>query len=185
MPPDDARIWPYLIACLAVFLIYRRMRRNFGPQRMLPVRMRVRLVFLALLAASMVPLAAQSGTFLAAELAGVVGGAALGVWGAERTRYQLQNDQLYYVPHTYTGIAVSLLFLGRLVYRLVQWYAAAPAQRPVGGPGSALAMRTPVTVALLFLVIGYYACYYGMLLRKRTRISPEDLEASASSAASP
>jgi hypothetical protein len=29
------------------------------------------------------------------------------------------KERLHYMPHTYAGIAVSLLFLGRLVYRLV------------------------------------------------------------------
>ena len=38
-------------------------------------------------------------------------------------------------------------------------------------------VRSPLTVALIFVVVGYYVCYYAMVLWKSKRISPEDLEA--------
>jgi hypothetical protein len=41
------------------------------------------------------------------------------------------------------------------------------------------------TVGLLFVVVGYYVCYYGMLLWKSKRISPEDLEVNPTPAALP
>ena len=53
------------------------------------------------------------------------------LWGAWRTRFLLRGSQLQLrVPHTYTGIAVSLLFLGRLAFRSVQVYGSAQARRP-------------------------------------------------------
>jgi hypothetical protein len=38
--------------------------------------------------------------------------------------------------------------------------------------------QSPFTVGLLCVVIGYYVCYYGLVLFKSTRIGPEDLEVS-------
>jgi hypothetical protein len=179
---DYSRIWPYVIAVLAVLLIYRRFRRSFGRQPIRPVRMNLRIVILLVLGCSLLPLALKSGQFLMTELAGLAAGIALGVWGAERTRYQSYNGHLHYVPHTYTGVAVSLLFVGRMVYRMVELYSM---DRSSGSSGMEVAsqgfpppqmMRSPLTVGLLFAVIGYYVCYYGIVLWKSKRVSPEELE---------
>ena len=135
MQTDYSRIWPYAIAGLAVLLIYRRFRRSFGRQPMRPARMWIRIVLLILLSCSLLPSALQSAQFLLAELAGAMAGMALGFWGARHTRFAMYEGRMHYVPHTYTGIAVSLLFIGRLVYRLVEWYGQNGA--PGAGAGAA------------------------------------------------
>jgi hypothetical protein len=184
MQVDYSRIWPYAIAGLAVLLIYRRFRRSFGRQPMLPVRMWIRIALLILLSCSLLPSAFKSGQFLLAELAGAIVGIALGFWGARHTRYATYG-RLHYVPHTYTGVAVSLLFIGRLVYRVVEWYS----QNGALGGAAAVApppmVRSPLTVGLIFVVVGYYVCYYAMVLWKSKRISPEDLEAVPAPTAAP
>ena len=92
------------------------------------------------------------------------------------------------MPHTYTGVAVSLLFIGRLVYRGVEWYSQ---NGELGGAGAASRgiapsmVRSPLTVALIFAVVGYYVCYYAVVLWKSKRISPEDLEAVPAPTAAP
>ena len=40
-------------------------------------------------------------------------------------------------------------------------------------------VQSPLTVGILFVLIGYYLCYYGWLLWKSKHIAPEDLEAAA------
>jgi|SRR5450631_795140 hypothetical protein len=189
MPADYSRIWPYVIAGLAVLLIYRRFRRSFGRQPIRPVRMWIRIGLLTVLGCSLLPAAFKSGQFLVAELTGAMAGTALGFWGARHTRYATYEGRLHYVPHTYTGVAVSLLFIGRLVYRMVDWYSqnralggAAVASQGIGSPSM---MRSPLTVGLIFVVVGYYVCYYAVVLWKSKRISPEDLEAVPTPTAAP
>jgi hypothetical protein len=180
MHDDYSRIWPYVIACLAVLLIYRRFRRSFGRQPMRPVRMWIRIAVLTLLGCSLLPYAFKSGQFLLAELAGAMAGTALGFWGARHTRYATYEGRLHYVPHTYTGVAVSLLFIGRLVYRFVELYSQNGALAGMVDPSSGIApamVRSPLTVGLIFVVVCYYVVYYAMLLWKSKRISPEDIEA--------
>jgi hypothetical protein len=190
MQPDYSRIWSYLIAAFAVWIIYRRFRRNFGRQLLRPARMWLRVGILTALGCSLLPLALKSAAFLSAELAGLCVGVALGVWGAKRTRYQMIEGQLHYAPHTYTGVAVSLLFLGRLVYRFVEWYSlghapgAAESTEPASNFAPPMMVQSPFTVALFFVLIGYYVCYYGVLLWKCKHMTAEDLEA-PSTAASP
>jgi hypothetical protein len=94
------------------------------------------------------------------------------------------RDKLHYVPHTYTGIAVSLLFLGRVVYRLVQVYStvhtthasAVNAADPANGFGSSGMVRSPLTVGLFFVLMGYYVCYYGLVLWKSKHLNVADIE---------
>jgi hypothetical protein len=187
MPEDISRIWPYAIAIIAVFLIYRRLRRSFGRQIVSHGRMGIRIGLLLVLGASLLPAALQGAEFLAAELGGLVVGVVLGMWGARHTRYVTLEGRLHYVPHTITGVAVSLLFIGRLVYRLVEVYSIERASGGTLDPGQAFAspamVKSPLTIGLLFVVVGYYVCYYSLVLWKSKRIGPEDLEAARTSTA--
>jgi hypothetical protein len=194
MQGDFSQIGPFLLAALVVFIIYRRFRRNFGRQLLSPGRMKYRMVVLAVIGCLLLSMTLRSGQYLAAIVGGVAAGVGLGLWGAERTRFQMYGERLHYIPHTYTGIAVSLLFLGRLVYRVAQVYAGA--HTPSGAHGlptnaadpsqpfaAASMVRSPLTVAIVFVLIGYYVCYYSLVLRKSKHLKPEDIEIAASTAA--
>jgi hypothetical protein len=182
---DVSQIGPFLIALLVLFAIYRRFRRSFGQQPLRPVRMQVRIVLLLIVGCLLLPSAFRSTAFLAAVLAGIVAGVALALWGAAQTRFLRVSGKLYYVPHTYTGIAVSFLFLGRLVYRLIQVYgnfhathaaAADPANQAFAPAGM---LRSPLTLGLYFVLMGYYVCYYSMVLWKSKRVVAEDVSLAA------
>jgi hypothetical protein len=182
MPADYSRIWPVIIAMLAVLMIYRRFRRNFGRQPVRPLRMSLRMGLLIVVGVSLVPLVTRGGQFLLAQMLGAAAGVALALWGAQRTRYVKQDEQLFYVPHTYAGIAVSLLVLGRIVYRIAQVYAMGSVSGAGSSAASASGMRplsmvqSPLTAGLFFVLIGYYVCYYGQVLWKSKHLKPEDLE---------
>jgi hypothetical protein len=175
MQPDFSQIGPLLVAALVVFSVYRRLRRSFGQQLLLPSRMIVRIVLLLVIGAVLVPMALRGSAYAGALCAGVLAGVALAVWGAARTRFVRLEDRLYYVPHTYTGIAVSMLFVGRLVYRLVQVYGAmhaTPAAGAAAAPSAAAGLvSSPLTLGLFFVVMGYYVCYYSVVLRKSKHIA--------------
>jgi cytochrome b561 len=114
--------------------------------------------------------------FLLQELGGVIVGAALALWGASRTRFETENGRRYYIPHTYTGIAVTLLFVGRLIYRFTQSSAVAAAgdSATTGGPKAAI--QSPLTIGIFFVLIGYYVCYYSWVLWKSRQVTTADLE---------
>jgi hypothetical protein len=183
---DFSQIVAYLTAILVVFLIYRRLRRSFGQQPLRPVRMSVRIVLLFVVGCLLLPAAFRSAAFLSAVLAGTVAGVSLAMWGVARTRFLRVSNQLYYVPHTYTGIAVSLLFLGRLVYRLVQVYGNVHSPHPAGADAAnqafapASMVQSPLTVGLFFVLMGYYVCYYSMVLWKSKRVVAEEAGLSTS-----
>jgi hypothetical protein len=182
---DFWQIGPFLIAILLVFLIYRRFRRNFGQQPLRPVRMGVRILLLLVVGCLLLPSALHSAAYLYAVLGGFAAGIALGVWGAARTRFVRAANQLFYVPHTYTGMAVSFLFLGRLIYRLVQAYGNMHAAHPAGPDSSnqtfapASMLQNPPTLGLFFVLMGYYVCYYSIVLWISKRVVADEAGLSA------
>jgi hypothetical protein len=189
MPPDFSQIGSLLFSALVVFAIYRRFRRTFGRQQLRPGRMTLRIVLLAAVSGVLLPMALRSTQYLGAEVAGAALGVGLGIWGAERTRFMMYGGRLHYVPHTYTGIAVSLLFLGRLAYRVVQAYLGGQAPYATGSVDPTLAfapasmVRSPLTVGIFFVLAGYYGCYYGRVLWKSKHLNTEDIEAASPAAA--
>jgi hypothetical protein len=182
---DFSQIGPFLAAILVLFVIYRRFRRSFGQQPLRPVRMQVRIVLLLVIGCLLLPAAFRSAAFMSAVLAGIAAGVALAMWGAARTRFLRASGQLYYVPHTYTGIAVSFLFLGRLIYRLIQVSGnvhatpAAAVDSASHGFAPAGVLQSPLTLGLYFVLMGYYVCYYSMVLWKSKRVVAEEVSLNA------
>jgi hypothetical protein len=179
MPHDFPQFGNYLFAAIIIFVVYRRLRRTFGKQLVSPARMAVRMVLFAVLAALLLPTALRSTVFAAAAAGGMAVGVLLALWGASRTRFERDAARLYYVPHTYTGIAVSLLFIGRVAFRLLQAYQnshGAGAGPPVGRPpGLSSYVSSPLTLGLFFVLVGYYVCYFGLILWKSKQLKPAEV----------
>jgi hypothetical protein len=174
MPPDYSRILPWVFALLIPLALYRRLKRTFGRQLLVPARLIARIVIFLGIG---VALTLSARRFALQELGGLIAGIALALWGASRTRFTTENGRRYYIPHTYTGIAVTLLFVGRVVYRFAQSsgsLAAAGDTAPTAGP--AAAMQSPLTMGIFFVLIGYYVCYYSWVLWKSRHIAAADLE---------
>lgn len=166
-----------------VFIMFRRVRRNFGKQKLNRGYMIFRMVLLCVVGALLlIP------TFFSRELAVVtVIGAAIGVglalWAARHTRFLNQDGVLYYLPHSYTGIVVTALFVGRLVYRFVvlsQGGYGLVATDTSMGPGDFGGMgaiyHNPMTRLVFFILIGYYVYYYWFVLHESKHLKPGDME---------
>jgi hypothetical protein len=174
MSPDYSRFLPWVFALLIPLALYRRFKRTFGRQPLVPARLIVRIAIFLLIA---VLLTLSAHNFVLQALGGLGLGAALALWGASRTRFETVEGRRYYIPHTYTGIAVTLLFVGRLIYRLAQSsgaLASAGDSAPTAGPTAA--MQSPLTMGIFFVLIGYYVCYYSWVLWKSRHITAADLE---------
>jgi hypothetical protein len=102
----------------------------------------------------------------AASLAGglLVGGL-LAVQGLRLTRFERTAQGLFYTPNAYLGSALSLLLVGRIVYRLAELYAGG---LPAAGVPADFA-RSPLTLAIFGTLAGYYVAYAIGLLRWRRK----------------
>ncbi|MGV8923692.1 MAG: hypothetical protein ACOH1L_10170 [Thermomonas sp.] len=100
-----------------------------------------------------------------AVFAGLAVGAVVGVIGLRMTGFETVEGKHWYTPHPGIGLALTALVLGRLAYRFFAVRATATAV--VAADASVLAnlQRSPLTLAMACLLIGYYLAYNVGLLR--------------------
>ncbi len=154
-----------LIAFIA-WRVYWRFRRSIGRQRFVAARSWLSVaLFPLLLVLVAVGVRLQPPALGSCLAGGLVLGVALGLLGLRLTRFEVAPDGLYYVPSAHLGIALSTLLVARIAYRYVS-ASAAP-----GDPGAApVAMHlTPLTLALVGMLGGYYVTYAVGLLRWSVR----------------
>jgi hypothetical protein len=171
---DPKLVTPILIAALVVWGVYRRVRRSFGRQPVHAARMWLRIAVLTLVGGLFVATsAARSARGFEALIAGLACGAALAALGLRHTRFEVTPEGRFYTPHTYIGLAVTVLFIGRLLYRFL--YLSSGANAAAGAdPSLALAyQRSPLTLGIFAVLIGYYLVFYGgVLFRTRAAALP-------------
>ena len=172
-----AHLTSYLIMLpLLAWIVWRRVSRQFGRQPIQRKRMIFRIVVF-----SVVGVLLAFGGFHKIELAeglcgGVLIGAALGLLGIRLTRFEVdpvKGD--CYVPNPWIGALLTVLLLGRLVWRLMvvlpqMQRESTAASQAVGYQGSPMAGYTssPLTMLVIGLLVGYYIVYFsGLLIHHR------------------
>ena len=164
--PTPSTIALLVLLPLIAWRVYSRLRRMVGRQRLSRVRPWITLtIFPALLL--LLCFAAHSHIerlwWLAA---GLIVGALLGVFGLSKTRFDPTPQGLFYTPNVHLGVALSLLFVARIVYRLIEVYYLEPTM-PHGLEDFA---GSPLTLAVFGLLASYYISYAIGLVHWRTRV---------------
>jgi CDP-diglyceride synthetase len=154
------------IAALIFWRLYYRMRRNFGRQ---PIRTRRMWTRVGILGAVTLLIVASEGFVAPRLLAGLAGGlvcgVALGMVALKLTRFEIDGRNDCYYPNVWVGLALTALFVGRLAYRfMVLW----PQMQHAAAAGGPTWERSPLTLLILGLLLGYYLSYYtGLLIHHR------------------
>ena len=160
---DPKMLTPLLFGALIAFAIYRRVRRNIGRQSFQPGRLKWRIALFAVIGALILFTALRDPALAGAMAAGIAGGGALGWFGLRHTQFETTGEGRFYTPHTYIGAFVSALFLGRIAYRFVVLYSASHAVAADSMPFAGY-QKSPLTLALFGVVVGYYIAYYAGVL---------------------
>jgi len=161
VPFNPSLLVPVGIGALVLWRFYSRVRRMVGRQRLSSVRPWITVCVFPILT---VLLATVSGAQPMSPLAlagGIVVGVCLGIYGLRKTRFEKTPQGLFYTPNAHLGVALSLLLLGRIIYRLIQVYAtsASAAGPPINSA------TTPLTLLIFGTLAGYYFTYAVGLLR--------------------
>jgi len=142
------------IAILIAWRMYSRIRRLVGRQRLSRVRPWVSVTLFPALVLLLGVAALARPEAIAALVAGLVAGAALGTWGLKLTKFERTPEGPFYTPNMHLGIALSLLLAGRILYRLGQVYLGFST-----GDTSMDFARSPITLAIFGTLAGYYIRY--------------------------
>jgi cytochrome b561 len=105
---------------------------------------------------------------LAGLAAGLPVGAILGRIAIGKTRFEQVGGEFFFTPHAPIGLAVALLFMGRMAWRAYEFYA-------LGSFAHHEFVSSPLTLVIFGVLAGYYMSYaFGLLSwRKRTAsVSP-------------
>ena len=163
---DQKQISLILMIAVIGFAIFRRVRRTIGRQPYQPKRMQVRMVVLGIVGAIALLFSFRNVDVGGAMVAGIVGGAALGLFGVRHTKFETTPRGQFYTPHTYIGLFVTLLFLGRLAYRFLIVMPSMQAAAQADANPYASMQKSPLTMAIFGIVVGYYIAYYGAVIRE-------------------
>jgi len=158
----------FLIALipLIAWRVYSRVKRLVGRQRLSRVRPWITLTLFPLLLLLFASFAFPHLEVLAWLGGGIAAGAALGIYGLRKTRFEPTREGLFYTPNAHLGIALSFLFVGRVAYRVIEVYVLDP-----GRPRSPLEFaHSPLTLSIFGLLAGYYIAYAIGLVRWRFRV---------------
>lgn len=163
----DQRLATSLVTgALVIWVLYRRVRRTIGRQALNPRRLQLRSASLAILACLFAWNAVHDVTLIGALLLGMLAGAGLGQLGLRHTQFEFSATGHFYTPHTYIGVGVTAVLIARLIYRFM---AIHPGAATVHAHEDPLASRSPLTLAIFGLLVGYYLFYYiGLLSRARS-----------------
>jgi len=178
-------------AIIALVIMYRRVRRNFGRQKLNRGYLIFRIVLLCVVGALLlIP------TFFVKELAwatiaGTAVGVGLALWAAKHTRFLREDGVLYYLPHNYTGMVVTALFVGRIAYRVFVNAQPHTVVTTDWNPGMGdmsffnAFVHNPWTRLAYFIVVGYYVYYYWYVLHESKNLKDSDMEGAVAAPAKP
>jgi hypothetical protein len=168
---DPKLVTPWLFTALVIFIVYRRVRRNFGRQRVSEVRLKLRAIILAVIGALILIGSVSHPLMLGALAGGVVAGIGLAMLGLHHTQFEATTEGRFYIPHTYTGLLVTALFLGRICYRFVLIYQQAQAGVAQEQNPLAYLQHSSITSLVFGLLIGYYIFFNLGVLRRSQQLT--------------
>ncbi len=160
----DPNNLPKLAAVTAIvaFGVYRRVRRTIGRQTLTAARQYVRMAIFTVLCVGLAFAQPLHPAGVAYVASGLIVGAFVGWFALRHTEFEATPQGYFYTPHLYIGLAVTALFIGRVLYRMVLLYDAANRADPGMNQNPA---SSPLTLGILFLTASYYIVYCTGLLR--------------------
>jgi hypothetical protein len=155
-----------VLAPLVLWRMYSRIKRLTTRQRSKTWRHRTTLVFFPLLIVILAVVSIKTNPFALAGLAaGLPVGAVLGRIAIGKTRFEQVGGEFFFTPNAPIGLAVALLFMGRMAWRAYEYYT-------LGSLAHHEFVSSPLTLVIFGVLAGYYTSYAFGLLSWRKRTAP-------------
>ena len=163
------QVFMFALIPLILWRVYAKIRKMVGRQTSRPWRQWLTVCVFPVLVGLIGYVSAKQEYVLLGMSGGVVLGILLGIVGHKLTRFEKTAEGLFYTPNAHLGIALSLLLIGRLLYRfVVTGMPTATATTPV--------LPSPLTLAVFALLAGYYVTYAVGLIVWRLGITQDKPE---------
>jgi hypothetical protein len=142
--------------------LYFRLRRTVGLQQFRRNWLLFYIIFYGIATVGLALLSGGRPKLMLGWIAGLLPGILLGLLSLRLTRFEITEKGRCYTPNAHIGVSLSLLFLGRLTYRVIAIYTnlSLRGHRPPAWGQSAL------TDFIFELLAGYYIAYSAGILRR-------------------
>ncbi|CAN5360317.1 hypothetical protein BH10PSE17_BH10PSE17_25250 [soil metagenome] len=167
---QTASIISYALIPLIGWRLYKRFRRMVGRQTSVAWRHWTTVVVFPTILTLLGTFAFRSPLALEALFGGVAAGLILALVGLRLTRFEHTPQGFFYTPNAHIGIALTLLFAGRIAYRFIN-LATLDGSMPQGMDHADFG-RSPWTLLIFGMLAAYYTTYAIGLLRWRLTSKP-------------
>jgi hypothetical protein len=150
---------PILFGGLIAWSIYRRVRRNIGRQPLRPTRHVISIVVFFVISLVLLGVSELLPKLVSGFGIGLLLGAVLGFVGLRLTKFETTAEGRFYTPDPRIGMAIVLLFVGRMIYRF--WSL----RHLVGEAQTPPPFKSALTYLTFGLLAGYYIVFYIGLIR--------------------
>lgn len=148
------------VSPLILWRVYKRVQRLTLRQKSRLWRHWFGVLFLPVALVAMIAAMFTKPMALACLLGGAAAGGALGLAALRRTGFEQVDDDFFYTPYAPIGLVVAMIFIGRVLYRVIEMVTLGPQQTPSFG-------SSPLTMGIMGVVAGYYLVGASGLLRWR------------------
>ena len=148
---------------LIAWRVYARIRRMVGRQRLSKIRPWITLTIFPMLVLMLALAGMRHPERLMLLAGGLAVGVLLSVYGLRHTKFEVTPQGYYYTPNAHLGIALSLLFIARIAWRIFEVYVLNPDLKHDLQEFGASAL----TLGVFGLLAGYYIGYAIRLVRWR------------------
>ena len=163
-----APVIPVVIGGLFAWRIYRRLRQNIGRQPLRPRRIISSIVIFSVVSVMFAIAGLEFPKILIGLGGGLLVGALLGLLGLRLTKFETTDEGHFYTPNTHIGVGLTVLFIGRVIYRF--WVLNDETTASAHGPS---AFQSPLTLFFFGLIAGYYIVYYvGLFIHTHDKKPP-------------
>ncbi|MFZ2236667.1 MAG: hypothetical protein WBP11_05225 [Dokdonella sp.] len=159
------------IALLIAWRLYARIRRMVGRQQFSRRRPLLAVIFFPLLLTFLAVMSFAHPQSLAALTGGAALGIGLGWYGLKLTTFETTPTDLYYTPNAHLGVALSVLLIVRVGYRLLHGMVMTAQDNPLPSDFA----RSPLTLAIFGTLAAYYVFYAAGLLRWHRAVEREKI----------
>jgi hypothetical protein len=149
---------PIIFGGLIAWGIYRRVRRNLGRQKLRPVRHVFSIAIFSIVSLVLLGVSELLPKLVSGFGIGLLIGAVLGFVGLRLTKFETTAEGNFYTPDPRIGMAIVLVFTGRMIYRF--W-----SLRHLVGDAPPPPFKSALTYLTFGLLAGYYIVFYAGLLR--------------------
>jgi hypothetical protein len=152
---------PALVIPFIAWRVYMRAKRNIGRQPFKPARLQASIAIFSTVVLGFACFGLPHPNTLLALGGGLAVSVALACWGLHLTKFEDTPQGKFYTPNTALGLAVTALFIGRIIYRMITLPEVVHGTLSAPQP-----FQSPLTFFLLGVSAGYYIVYsIGVLIR--------------------